>query len=658
MALSVGAPLALPTLYEYYTGGGIQQGLNANQSYFTLNNKNFTIYSGAMHYFRVPKAYWKDRLRRMRAAGLNTVETYIPWNLHEFEQEHFDFGDGGSDFQDFLDIKEFLDTAKSEDLFTIVRPGPYMCSEWEFGGLPSWLLREKDIKFRSSDQSFMKYVERYFKVLLPILAMFQFTKGGPIIALQVENEYANTYQPGTFEPDKVYLEKLRQMMLDYGIKELLVTSDNDFSGKGTLPGVLLETANFASDPEQKFEALKKLNGDKPSMAMEFWTGWYDHWGDDHHTRDNKNFRDVLERILKYPASFNMYMFHGGTSFGFMNGANLDNGAVNNSDFHPDTSSYDYDAPLTESGDYTEKYNITRDLINQYNSVKTKVPDPPPNNKKIAYNTTAIFNVFMLYQLTDNLPKFKSDKLLPMELLPMNNNSGQSYGYIVYRTYLDLPPNATLKISGHICDTVLVLVDGVMLNKPLEKVSDLDGFGYWRINDSTITLPNRDMKNVSLELVVENWGRNNFGGIKQFYQFKGLWQGDVYVNDKVINNWEIIPLEFKRDFNNDLMETEEGLSIKEVAALGKTDIGPALYVSGFHIADDPVDSFINMSDWHKGIVIINGFVLGRYAKIGPQQTLYLPAPLLRKGNNFISVFEHFNYHPEIRFSDKPIYKTNK
>ncbi|CAH1981048.1 unnamed protein product [Acanthoscelides obtectus] len=362
----------LPTLYEHYTAGGIHTGLNSDKPYFTLNDKNISIYSGAIHYFRVPKEYWRDRLRKLRAAGLNTVETYVPWNLHEPQPDTFDFGQGGSDWEHLLDVREFLTIAKEEDLFAIVRPGPYICSEWEFGGLPSWLLREPNIRFRTSDGTFMKYVSRYFSVLLPILAMLQFTRGGPIIAFQVENEYASTYLPGIFLPDKKYLRQLRQLMIDHGIKEQLMTSDAAMYGTiGSLPGLVLQTANFAGNPENEFSQLKTFQPARPIMAMEYWTGWFDHWSEQHHLRNDSDFRDNLERILRYPASVNMYMFIGGTSFGFMNGANLDNGLSDNSGYQPDTTSYDYDPPLAENGDYTIKYVMVKELLKKYNPIGTR-----------------------------------------------------------------------------------------------------------------------------------------------------------------------------------------------------------------------------------------------------------------------------------------------
>ncbi|KAJ8937459.1 hypothetical protein NQ314_011848 [Rhamnusium bicolor] len=524
MALTV-----LPSLYEYYTGGGIYTGLNANKPNFTLNDRNITIYSGALHYFRVPKAYWRDRLRKLRAAGLNAVETYVPWNLHEPQSGRFDFGQGGSDMEDFLDVAEFLRTAQEEDLLAIVRPGPFICTEWEFGGFPSWLLREKNIKVRTSEPTYMKYVKRYFNMLLPILAMLQFTKGGPIIAFQVENEYGSTKNPGKFVPDRVYLRQLRQIMIKNGIVELLVTSDSPtmHGSIGTIPGVFLQTANFAGNPENEFNRLQQLQPGRPVMAMEFWTGWFDHWSEVHHTRDDDDFHDTYERILKYPASVNMYMFHGGTSFGFMNGANLENSKTDNSGYQPDTTSYDYDSPLTESGDYTLKYVMVKELLRKYNPVPT--------------------SQLSLDEILDNIPsRHLSSSVLPMELLPINNMSGQSYGYIVYRKrFLDIPATSVLTIGGRICDSLVVLVNGRLMTKPLTTASDLNGFGFWRLKNSNLTLGPKNLFGATLDLVVENWGRNNFGYLDQFNQFKGLWQGAVYLNNMEISDWEIIPLEFKK-----------------------------------------------------------------------------------------------------------------
>lgn len=650
MALSVSA--VLPTLYEYYTLPKIETGLSANQSYFTLNGRNISLYSGTLHYFRVPKAYWRDRLRKMRAAGLNTVETYIPWNLHEFEDGKYDFGKGGSDMQDFLDVKEFFEIAKEEDLFAIARPGPFICAEWEFGGFPSWLLRTKDIKVRTSDPKFMKYVTRYFNVLLPILALLQFSKGGPIVLFQIENEYGSTEGNG-FLPDRVYLRQLVDIYKKNGIRELLVSSDSPTAhgDKGSLPGVLLQTANFAGNPKAEFDKLKELQHNKPTMSMEFWSGWFDHWSEYHHTRDDDDFGKVYEQILTYPASVNMYMFHGGTSFGFLNGANVNNGATDNSGYQPDTTSYDYDAPLTEAGDYTEKYVIVKKLLKKYNKVVTRIPVTPAIGEKIAYPKISVEKEMLLDDILANIHNsVSSSNLISMENLPINNNSGQSYGYILYRKEnIDLSPNSILTIEGRVCDSVVVLVNGMLMSKPLSYTEDLNGFGFWRLKNSNLTLGPRGLKNATVDLLVENWGRVNFGLLPQFNQFKGLWQGDVLINKQKVTSWKIYPIEFKKSWNNNLVGWKP-LSERWAP-------GPSLYKATLNIKEAK-DTFINMEAWTKGIVVVNGFVLGRYARIGPQQSLYLPAPFLKNGTNSIFVFEHYMPASEIKFCKSPHYKTIK
>lgn len=346
-----------------------------------------------------------------------------------------DFGEGGSDMQDFLDIREFFKIVQEEDLFALVRPGPYICSEWEFGGLPSWLLREKNIKFRTADTKYMYYVKRYFNALLPILAYFQFTKGGPILGFQVENEYGSTYVANVFNPDREYLRQLRQIMLDNGVVELLFTSDgvSTFGDRGTLPEVLFATANFDYNAETNFNALKAFQPDRPFMAMEFWDGWFDHWSEEHHTRSVASVQIVLEEILNYPASVNFYMFHGGTSFGFLNGANVDDSNTDNRGYQPDISAYDYDAPLTEAGDYTDKYVMIKEVIAKHNNITTKLPQTPALLERVAYPSLAIEGQLLLNEIIDSIPeKFERPEVIPMEQLPINNNSGQSYGYILYR----------------------------------------------------------------------------------------------------------------------------------------------------------------------------------------------------------------------------------
>ncbi|XP_018580165.1 beta-galactosidase-1-like protein 3 [Anoplophora glabripennis] len=636
----------LPTLYEHYTSGGITQGLSVDQPYFTLNDKNISLYSGAMHYFRVPQEYWRDRLRKMRAAGLNAVETYVPWNLHEPQPGVYDFGQGGTDMQDFLDIEKFLKTAQEEDLLAIVRPGPFICAEFEFGGLPSYLLREKDIKFRTSDEKYMSHVRRYFNVLLALLASLQFTKGGPIIAFQIENEYGSTETKRAnppFVPDSVYVEQLRQLFLDNNIKELLFTSDSpyDHGSVGSLPS-LFQTANFNSNPEQQFDKLKTLQKDKPSMSMEYWSGWFNHWSEKKYVGDVKQFKDVYERILKYPASVNLYMFHGGTSFGFVNGANIDSGV-----YTPDITSYDYDAPLSEFGNYTEKYFVVKELLDKYNGVKTKLPDLPGVRELSTYPSIKIEQYIGYSQLIEKLPhKIDNKDLITMENLSINNNTGQSFGYIVYRkNNIIIIKDSLLKILGYVQDSVNVYVNNKLITK---NVVDLNSFGYWKVENSTLDLSSEeDLSNATLDLVVGNLGRNNFGSLDQFYQFKGLSKG-VVLDEQKIEDWEIFPMEFKKSWNKNL----SGWAPIE----DNVPVGAGLYKAVL-VLEETNDTFLDMSGWNKGIVIVNNFVLGRYWKVGPQQSLYLPAPLLKVGDNEIVVFEEFSPNKELVFSKTPVYGNN-
>lgn len=261
---------------------------------------------------------------------------------------------------------------------------------------------------------------------------------------------------------------------------MLFTSDSPtlHGDAGSVPGVL-QTANFQSNPENEFKKLLQLQPGKPLMAMEYWTGWFDHWSEKHHTRNASTFEDVLRRILEYPASVNMYMFHGGTNWGFMNGANIGDGSVDNKGYQPDTTSYDYDAPLSEGGDYTEKFVLTKKLLEKLNQVPTKLPDAPSIIPRFAYPSSKITSQLLLSEIESQVVDhiFNPD-LLPMELLPINNNAGQSYGYIVYKkTNLDIPANSILKISGRVCDTVMVLINGKLISKSLQNNDDLNHFGY-------------------------------------------------------------------------------------------------------------------------------------------------------------------------------------
>ncbi|CAH1154969.1 unnamed protein product [Phaedon cochleariae] len=633
--------LSTLTNYEYYTSAGINSGLTADKPNFYLNDKEIFIYSGAVHYFRVPRQYWRDRLRKLRAAGLNTVETYIPWNLHEPKSGEYDFGDGGNDMSDFLHLEEFLQIAKEEDLFTIIRSGPFICAEFEFGGFPSWLLREDNIELRTSNSTYMNYVTRWFGVLLPILAKFQFTKGGPVIMFQVENEYAVSGKH-----DLSYMKMLRNIMIDNGIQELLVTADNPSRKTyGTLSDLFLMTGNFDTDPKTQLDLLKEIQPNRPTMTMEFWAGWFDFWGGKHNKKTVDEFIYNYEQILKYPASVNIYMFHGGTNFGFLNGAQNLKYDDENSDYHSIISSYEYISPLDETGDYTDKYWATKDLLERYNPIKTQLPEVPPSPQKTAYASVKLEQEMFLFDMLKSITPVYSPNVIPMEKLDINDGNGQSYGYIVYqKSGLTIPANAVLQIEGRVCDNFMVLVNGILVSPWLERSRDLHKVGTSMVKNSEIILSDKNLTEATLEIVVENWGRVNVGVYKQF---KGLWQGGVKLDGEYLYDWTIYPLEFKSAWTNGLSNWQNTVS---------GSIGPALYKGTLTINESPQDTFVYMENWTKGIVIVNGFVLGRYAKMGPIQTLYLPAPLLVEGNNTIIVFEHFKPASFVNFTKNHIYES--
>uniref|UniRef100_A0A6P7G1Q1 Beta-galactosidase n=1 Tax=Diabrotica virgifera virgifera TaxID=50390 RepID=A0A6P7G1Q1_DIAVI len=645
MALSIAEPIvasALPTSYEYYTSGGIKYGISVDKPYFTLNDRNISIYSGAMHYFRVPRAYWRDRLRKMRAAGLNTVESYIPWNLHEPRSGEYDFGNTTNDMSDFLHLEEFLKTAQEEDLFAIVRAGPFICAEFEFGGFPSWLLRDDNLEVRTNNEQYMNYVARFFNVLIPILAALQFTKGGPILMFQVENEYAN----GSQKKSTAYLEFLRQLMLNNGINELLVTADNPSRGAGgTIRNKFFMTANFKDNAKQNLDQIRALQPNKPLMTMEYYPGWFDFWGSKHNNVDLDGFIQVYEDILNYPSSVNIYMFHGGTNYGFLNGAeNLKYDELE-TDYHSITSSYDYTSPLDESGEYSDKYWAVKNILEKHTKVKTKLPDVPPSRQKIAYGTVTIEKQLTIEEALQTITPVSSHSVIPMEKLDINGNSGQSFGYIAYRKVLDIPANAILKIEGRVCDTVMVLVNGQLISPWLSRAADLNLFGTSRIENGTLTLSQTYLQGATLDLIVENWGRIN---VKVYKQHKGLAQGGVLINNEYITDWLIYPLEFKKSWTN---------NINFQSSYNENTVGPVLYKGTLTIEGIPKDTFVDMRNWRKGITIVNGFVLGRYARMGPIQTLYLPAPLLKEGANNIVVFEHFSPNGKLDFSTAHIYESH-
>ncbi|WP_326734126.1 glycoside hydrolase family 35 protein [Streptomyces sp. NBC_01022] len=549
---------------------------------FTLDGEPFRLLSGGLHYFRVHPGLWADRLRKARLMGLNTVETYVPWNLHQPRPGEFRTDHG-------LDIARFLDLAAAEGLHVLLRPGPYICAEWEGGGLPSWLLAEPGIRLRTRDPRFLAAVDDYFDRLLTPLRPYLATRGGPVLAVQVENEY------GAFGNDTAYLEHLADSLRRCGVDVPLFTCDQpDDLARGSLPGVLA-TANFGSRSAQSMAELRTQQPTGPLMCTEFWIGWFDRWGTRHVIRDAGNAARELDELLATGASVNFYMFHGGTNFGFTNGAN------DKHTYRPTVTSYDYDAPLDEAGDPTEKFTAFRDVIAKYAPVPAE--PVPPRGPRLAPTTVVLTESAGLLECAETLgTAVDAPRPLSMEQL------GQDFGFVLYETTLPSAGPALLEVE-QVRDRAQFFVDGVPAGV-LERESHEHAL--------TVTAPRAGS---ILGVLVENQGRVNYGtGI---HDRKGL-LGKVLLDGDDITGWASRPL-----------------PLTDLTALpftpGAVPAGPTFHRGTFE-ADAPADTFLHLDGWTKGSVWINGFALGRFWSRGPQNSLYVPAPVLRPGTNEIVVLE--------------------
>ena len=550
---------------------------------FLKNGKPIKIISGAVHYFRNMPDTWDDIFKKIKALGCNCVETYCAWNMHEKIQGQYDFSGN-------LDIAAFIRMAQKEDLMVIVRPGPYICAEWEFGGLPWWILANDDMEIRCMNkqyiQCFEDYLDKLFEEIRPLLC----TNGGPIIMLQCENEY------GYYGDDKDYLEYLAKSYKEKGIDVPLFTSDGTQEKNliaGSIDG-LLTTLNFGSRVEENFKAFNSLYPDKPKMCMEMWNGWFDAWGDSkHHTTSAEDYAAVVDDMLKI-GSVNMYMFIGGTNFGFTSGAN------HYEKFAPDVTSYDYNALLTEAGDVTPKYYAVRNVIKKY--VDTPLPSVPANRPKKAYGKFLLTQKTGLFANLNNISKpIKSE-------IPKNMEKyGIGYGYIAYETVL----------NREYIDAVLSLESlgdraHVYLNHNL--------IGILYINED-LSIKINAQKGDTLTILCENMGRANFG--PKMMRKKGI-AGRCLIDGKIHFNWNVYPLPMDNLSNLDFSENQ--FNEKTGFYKGSVDI------------DEPYDTFLKLENFKKGFVTINGFNIGRYWEIGPQKTLYVPKSILQKGENEFIVFE--------------------
>lgn len=563
---------------------------------FLLNGKPFQIISGEMHFARVPQEYWKHRLEMAKAMGMNTICTYVFWNYHEPQP-------GVYNFEGNADVAEFVRTAQEVGLWVIIRPSPYACAEWEFGGYPWWLLNEKDIEVRSQDPIFLELSEKYFQALAQEIAPLQITNGGPIIMVQVENEY------GFYGNDKEYLNINKNMMRDAGIDVPLFTCDGTGEIKeGHLPG-LLPALNGTLDVTLVKNLVNKYNFNRgPYFISEWYPAWFDHWGEVHKTVPFEDFIDDYKTVLDSGLSINMYMVHGGSTRGFWNGANMP-------PFRPQTSSYDYDAPIDEAGNATPKFYAFRNVIE--NHIGEKLPEVPQKNKTIAIKKTELTHVAKLY---DNLPEpIFSENLKTFEEI------NQGYGFVMYRNIMKEEGRGFLKVFD-VRDYAVVLVNG-------RRVGTLDR----RLEQDSLFI-RRIKQGDTLDILVENMGRINYGSFLNDNK-KGITR-KVEFNQTELKNWMIysLPMTEMPEFNPALQESNRS---------------PVFRKATFDI-DEIGDTYIDMSNFGKGFVWLNGHNLGRFWNIGPTQTVYVPAPWLKYKDNELIIFDELKYN-EIFFQtlEEPI-----
>jgi beta-galactosidase len=574
---------------------------------FVYEEKPLQILSGAVHYFRIVPEYWRDRLLKLQACGLNTVETYIAWNVHEPEEGRFRF-DG------MADVESFIRLAGSLGLHVIVRPSPYICAEWEFGGLPAWLLTDANMRLRCFNAAYLAKVDAYYDELLSRLRPLLCTNGGPIIAMQIENEY------GSFGNDKAYLEYIRDAMRSRGIDVLLFTSDgpeDHMLQGGTMDGVLA-TVNFGSGTKGAFAKLREYQPDGPLMCMEFWDGWFDHWMEPHQVRPAAEIAAELEVMLELGASVNFYMFHGGTNFGLMNGAN------HIQRYEPTVSSYDYDALLSEDGEATEKFYAVRGVLERHLALPPlELPPPLPKRSYGAVHLTKRAELF--HQLDRLSSPVRTACPEPMEQL------GQAYGFILYSTFVTGPRTGMELVLQEVRDRALVFANGIHLGT-IER---------WNPQALPLDVPPEGLK---LDILVENMGRINYGPLLR--DLKGITEG-VRLGNQFLYDWTIHPLPLDKLDQLTFAEIET-----EAEAKASFGTGPAFYRGTFQVLE-LADTFVRTDGWIKGVVYINGFILGRYWNAGPTRTLYIPAPLLRKGDNVLDVFElHGTSSLSVELTDRP------
>ncbi|XP_051993440.1 beta-galactosidase [Xyrauchen texanus] len=578
---------------------------------FLKDGEPFRYISGSIHYSRIPRVYWKDRLLKMYMAGLNAIQTYVPWNFHEPVPGQYDFsGD--------RDLEYFLQLCQDIGLLVIMRPGPYICGEWDMGGLPAWLLKKKDIVLRSSDPDYIAAVDKWMGKLLPIINRYLYQNGGPIITVQVENEYGSY-----FACDYDYMRNLSHLFRSHLGKEVvLFTTDGAGVGYlkcGSLQGIYA-TVDFGpgSNVTAAFEAQRHAEPHGPLVNSEFYTGWLDHWGERHSVVPTAPVIKTLNEMLEMGANVNLYMFIGGTNFGYWNGAN--------SPYAPQPTSYDYDAPLTEAGDLTDKYFAIRDVIKMYKNIPEGLV--PPSTPKFAYGPVKMKKIQTVSESLDILSFSGPVKTVyPLTFIEMN----QVFGFMLYQTVLPvdcLKPTLLSSING-VHDRAYISIDGIaagILERNKVLMINVTGKAGSRV-----------------DVLVENMGRINYG--REINDFKGLVY-NLTLGADVLGNWTVFALSIDEAVSQGLLTAHRRSdSTSSFTTSPPPALSPPTFYSGtFKIPDGipdlPQDTYIQFPNWRKGQVWINGFNLGRYwPSRGPQVTLFVPAHLLSTSvQNNITVLE--------------------